>query len=103
MEYEKEISRNGQNWTKVTLYTLLPIHPKSRYILSIRNRVLFCFRDLRAAKKQRRILRDELDKVGLVMELIGLKISLFAIRDVKKPEQPRHEEEAIDAEFEVVD
>lgn len=103
MKYEKEISRDGQNWTRVTLYAVLPIRPKSKYVLAIRNRVLFGFRDLRAAKKQRRILRDELDKVGLVMELLGLKIRLFAIRDVKKPEPPRHEEEAIDAEFEVVD
>lgn len=103
MVYEKEISADGENWRRVTLYAVLPIHPKSRYILAIRNRILFGFRDIRAARKQRRILRDELDKVGLLMELLGLKIRLLAIRDVRPPPQkPKHEEEAIDAEFEVV-
>lgn len=99
MKYEREISKDGRNWTKVILYSALPIHPKSKYVLVIKNLILFGFRDVSKAKKQLRILREELDNIGVVMELAGLKIRLYMIRNAKRPD---YEENAIDAKFEVV-
>jgi hypothetical protein len=97
MKYEKEISRDGQSWKKVILFSALPIHPKTRYVLVIKNLILFGFRNLKNAKKQLRLLREELDKIGIVMELAGLRINLYIIKDISTPD---YEKDAIDADFE---
>lgn len=99
MKFDLEVSADGKQWRKATLFSALPIPKKSRYIISIKNLVLFSYRNLTSAKKAKRKIRNDLSKVGMVMELAGYRLRIFAIRDIPKP---KYEDSAIDAEFEVI-
>ena len=99
MRYEKEVSKDGRKWVKVTLISIVPIGAKTRYVITVRNLVLLGFQHLSDAKKQRRKLRKQMNKFGVVMDLAGYAMQLYLIRDVKKPDW---EKNAIDVQYEVV-
>lgn len=99
MEHKREISKDGRQWKEVTLISVLPLAKNTRYILCIRNLVIFGFRNLKEAKSYRRRLKNDLQKVGFVMKLAGYGLELFLVRDTRKPP---HEMNAIDAEYEVI-
>ena len=60
MRYEKEISKDGRKWVPVTLISIVPIGPRTRYIITVRNLVILGFEYLSQAKKQRQKLKKQI-------------------------------------------
>ena len=77
MRYEKEISKDGRKWVPVTLISIVPIGPRTRYIITVRNLVILGFEYLSQAKKQRQKLKKQMHKFGVVMELAGYAMQLY--------------------------
>jgi hypothetical protein len=99
MRLIREISKEGKTWEKTVLYSALPVAKNSRYVILIRNLIIWGFRDVRTAKKYYARLIEDLDKIGIVMELAGFQFHIYHIRELPKP---GYERDAIDAEYEVI-